>query len=78
MFLILPPKSNPLPVTKLLKAPPSNILIFSLPIYLLLFPFKNLPITHLLPHIFSNIPHQALFTTIIPVPFISPILSSII
>ncbi|WP_318527106.1 ArsB/NhaD family transporter, partial [Staphylococcus auricularis] len=72
IFLILPPKSKPLHTKQLIKAPPSNILLFSIPIYLLLFPLKNLPITTILPHLLTNISNYPLFTTIIPIPFIPP------
>ncbi|WP_313956723.1 ArsB/NhaD family transporter, partial [Staphylococcus epidermidis] len=61
-----------------MKPPPSNILLFSIPIYLLLFPLKNLPITPLLPNILSTISNYPLFTTLIAIPFISPFLSPII
>ncbi|WP_440130117.1 ArsB/NhaD family transporter, partial [Staphylococcus warneri] len=54
------------------------MVIFSIPIYLLLFRFKNPPITTILPHTLSHISLHRLFPSIITIPFISPILSSII
>ncbi|WP_313957783.1 ArsB/NhaD family transporter, partial [Staphylococcus epidermidis] len=58
--------------------PPWNVVLFSIGMYLLLFPLKNLPITPLLPNILSTISNYPLFTTLIPIPFISPFLSPII
>ncbi|WP_313957746.1 ArsB/NhaD family transporter, partial [Staphylococcus epidermidis] len=55
IFILLPPHSNLLHTKQLIKPAPSNILIFSIRIYLLIFPLNNLPITLILPHILSSI-----------------------
>ncbi|WP_391559367.1 ArsB/NhaD family transporter, partial [Staphylococcus saprophyticus] len=60
IFLFFPPKSHPLHTNQIIRPTPSNILLFSIPIYLLLFPLNNLPITTILPHTLSNISNYAL------------------
>ncbi|WP_313957423.1 ArsB/NhaD family transporter, partial [Staphylococcus epidermidis] len=62
IFILLPPHSNVLHTKQLIKPAPSNILIFSIPIYLLIFPLNNLRMTLILAHILSSIPQHPLFT----------------
>ncbi|WP_391509636.1 ArsB/NhaD family transporter, partial [Bacillus pumilus] len=78
VFFCLARTTPQLATKRLIKEPPSSILFFSIPIYVLLYPLNNLPLTQIFPASIHQPPSHPFLPATIFMPLLPPLLSSLI